>query len=79
MDTCIVIRSAFVKDGTAYVQAGAGVVYDSNPQAEAEETRSKAAAVLNAVALAQGSSLAAIMKAEANSTTNNSSTANSAK
>ncbi|MDY6885481.1 MAG: anthranilate synthase component 1, partial [Pseudomonadota bacterium] len=34
MDTCIVIRSAFVKNGTAYIQAGAGVVYDSVPQAE---------------------------------------------
>lgn len=60
MDTCIVIRSAFVKDDIAYVQAGAGVVYDSNPQAEADETRSKAAAVLNAVALSQGSSFAEI-------------------
>ena len=60
MDTCIVIRSAFVKDQVAHVQAGAGVVFDSDPQSEADETRSKAAAVLNAVALAQGSSLAAI-------------------
>ena len=49
MDTCIVIRSAFVKNGTAYIQAGAGVVYDSDPQAEADETRSKAQAVINAV------------------------------
>mgnify|MGYP000336109324 CR=1 FL=1 len=49
MDTCIVIRSAFVKDGTAHVQAGAGVVYDSKPQAEADETRNKAQAVLNAI------------------------------
>jgi anthranilate synthase component 1 len=57
MDTCIVIRSAFVKDGMAQVQAGAGVVYDSIPQAEADETRSKAAAVLNAIARAHGSTL----------------------
>jgi len=49
MDTCIVIRSAFVKNGRAYIQAGAGVVYDSDPQAEAEETRNKAQAVINAV------------------------------
>ena len=49
MDTCIVIRSAFVKDNTAYIQAGAGVVYDSNPQAEADETRQKAQAVINAI------------------------------
>lgn len=49
MDTCIVIRSAFVKNGVASVQAGAGVVYDSNPQAEADETRTKAQAVLSAI------------------------------
>jgi len=49
MDTCIVIRSAFVKEGIAQVQAGAGVVYDSNPQAEADETRQKAQAVINAI------------------------------
>jgi len=49
MDTCIVIRSAFVKDGIAQVQAGAGVVYDSNPQAEANETRQKAQAVISAI------------------------------
>ena len=60
MDTCIVIRSAFVKDGIAQVQAGAGVVYDSVPQSEADETRSKAAAVLNAIALAHGSTLAEV-------------------
>ncbi|MGY5452962.1 anthranilate synthase component 1 [Agarivorans sp. MS3-6] len=57
MDSCIVIRSAFVKDQLAHVQAGAGVVYDSLPQAEADETRSKAAAVLNAIARAHGSTL----------------------
>ncbi len=49
MDTCIVIRSAFVKDDKAFVQAGAGVVYDSIPQAEANETRQKAQAVISAV------------------------------
>lgn len=49
MDTCIVIRSAFVKNSIAHVQAGAGVVYDSNPQAEADETRQKAQAVINAI------------------------------
>ena len=49
MDTCIVIRAAFVKDGTAHVQAGAGVVYDSNPQAEADETKAKAHAVVRAI------------------------------
>ena len=49
MDTCIVIRSAYVEDGVAQVQAGAGVVYDSNPQAEADETRGKAQAVISAI------------------------------
>ena len=49
-DTCIVIRSAFVADGVATVQAGAGVVRDSNPQAEADETLHKAYAVLQALA-----------------------------
>lgn len=49
MDTCIVIRSAYVENGVASVQAGAGVVYDSQPQAEADETRSKAQAVINAI------------------------------
>ncbi len=57
MDTCIVIRAAFVKHGTAYIQAGCGVVYDSVPIAEANETRNKAAAVLNAIALSHGSTL----------------------
>lgn len=49
-DTCIVIRSAFVQDGVATVQAGAGVVRDSNPQSEADETLHKAYAVLQALA-----------------------------
>lgn len=49
MDTCIVIRSAFVKNNVACIQVGAGVVFDSDPQAEADETRSKAQAVINAI------------------------------
>lgn len=49
MDTCIVIRSAFVRDGVAMVQAGAGVVRDSEPASEAAETRHKAQAVLEAL------------------------------
>ncbi|MDN3679908.1 anthranilate synthase component 1 [Vibrio tapetis subsp. quintayensis] len=52
LDTCIVIRSAYVENGVAQVQAGAGVVYDSDPQSEADETRGKAAAVINAIQLA---------------------------
>jgi anthranilate synthase component 1 len=57
MDTCIVIRSAFVKDNIAQVQAGAGVVYDSVPQAEADETKQKAQAVISAVLAANKSIL----------------------
>ena len=53
MDTCIVIRSAFVKNNTAYIQAGAGVVFDSEPQAEADETLNKAQAVIRAVQASQ--------------------------
>ncbi|GEM74616.1 anthranilate synthase component 1 [Vibrio sagamiensis] len=49
LDTCIVIRSAYVEDGIAQVQAGAGVVFDSDPQAEADETRGKAQAVISAI------------------------------
>jgi anthranilate synthase component 1 len=51
MDTGVVIRSAVVKDGTAFVRAGAGVVYDSDPQREAEETRHKASAVLSTLSM----------------------------
>ncbi|RLV61102.1 anthranilate synthase component 1 [Parashewanella curva] len=54
MDTCIVIRSAYVKDNVAHVQAGAGVVFDSDPQAEADETRQKAQAVISAIQLGGG-------------------------
>lgn len=49
MDNCIVIRSAFVQNGTAVVQAGAGVVFDSNDDAEVQETEQKAGAVLQAI------------------------------
>jgi anthranilate synthase component 1 len=50
MDTAIVIRAAVVRDGMARVRAGAGIVFDSDPAAEAEETRRKAEAVLRAIA-----------------------------
>jgi anthranilate synthase component 1 len=46
MDTAVVIRSALVRDGNAEVRSGAGVVHDSDPQAEADETRAKASALL---------------------------------
>ena len=48
MDTCIGLRTALVKDGQMYVQAGCGVVADSNPEAEYEETRQKARALFRA-------------------------------
>ncbi|MGI5399654.1 anthranilate synthase component I [Streptomyces sp. CA-135486] len=48
-DTAIAIRTALLRDGTAYVQAGAGVVADSDPVGEDTECRNKAAAVLRAV------------------------------
>ncbi|HEY0411887.1 MAG TPA: anthranilate synthase component 1 [Allosphingosinicella sp.] len=54
MDTGVVIRSAVVKDGTAFVRAGAGIVADSDPAREADETRRKASAVLAAVHAAGG-------------------------
>ena len=57
LDTCIVIRSAFARDGKAIVQAGAGVVSDSVPQREADETAHKASNVLRAIAAAQGKTL----------------------
>jgi anthranilate synthase component 1 len=52
LDTAIVIRAALVRDGVARVRAGAGVVHDSVPALEADETRRKAEAVLRAIALA---------------------------
>ena len=48
MDTCIVLRTAVVKDGTMYVQAGGGVVADSDPESEFQETVNKAKALMAA-------------------------------
>ena len=53
LDTCITIRTVLVKGNQAYVQAGAGIVADSKPEAEYEETRSKAAGMLEAIRLAE--------------------------
>ena len=53
LDVAIAIRTAVVRNGVAYVQAGGGVVADSDPQAEDIESRNKAAAVLRAVAVAE--------------------------
>ena len=52
LDTCIAIRTMVIKDGLAHVQAGAGIVADSDPAREYEETENKAAALLRAVELA---------------------------
>jgi anthranilate synthase component 1 len=52
LDAAIAIRTAVLRDGTAYVQAGGGIVADSDPVAEELESRNKAAAVLRAVAVA---------------------------
>lgn len=54
LDTCITIRTILMKGGTAYVQAGAGIVADSVPSKEYEETVNKAKALLKAIELSQG-------------------------
>lgn len=54
MDMAIAIRTAVLKDGVAHVQAGAGIVADSVPESEYQETIHKAAAALRAVATAAG-------------------------
>jgi anthranilate synthase component 1 len=53
MDTAITIRTIVLKDGVAHVQAGAGIVYDSVPSREYEETLNKARALLNAIEQAE--------------------------
>ncbi|MGE3510201.1 MAG: anthranilate synthase component I [Vicinamibacterales bacterium] len=53
LDCCIAIRTIIMSQGKAYVQAGAGIVIDSNPAAEYEETRDKARALIRALELAQ--------------------------
>jgi anthranilate synthase component 1 len=52
-DTCITIRSILIKDGRAYVQAGGGVVVDSDPEKEYEETLHKARAIFKSIQLAE--------------------------
>lgn len=56
MDLAIAIRTMLVKNGTAYVQAGAGVVYDSDPAKEYQECLNKASAVVRAIQMAGGAS-----------------------
>ena len=57
MDTCIAIRTMLIKDGKAYVQAGGGVVFDSDPEYEYRETVNKARALFRAVELAERGAL----------------------
>ena len=54
MDTCITIRSIFVKDGKASIQVGAGIVADSEPDKEYDETLNKAQAIFRAIEQAEG-------------------------
>jgi anthranilate synthase component 1 len=53
MDTCITIRTLVIKKGVAYIQAGGGVVADSDPAAEYQETVNKAKAMMRAVEMAE--------------------------
>ena len=53
MDLAIAIRTAIVKDGQLHVQAGAGIVADSDPASEWQETQNKAQAILRAAELAE--------------------------
>jgi anthranilate synthase component 1 len=53
MDCCITIRTIIVKGGKCYIQAGAGIVADSVPEREYEETRNKARGMLKAITLAE--------------------------
>ena len=54
LDTALTLRTAVIKDGVAYVQAGGGIVYDSTPEDEYEETQHKAGALLRAIDKAEG-------------------------
>lgn len=54
MDMCITIRTMLIKNGTAYLQAGAGIVADSNPESEYEETRNKINALVKVVGRLEG-------------------------
>ncbi|MGD9589784.1 MAG: anthranilate synthase component I family protein [Pyrinomonadaceae bacterium] len=54
MDTCIAIRTMELKDGIARIQAGAGIVADSDPSAEYDETVKKATALMRAIDIAEG-------------------------
>jgi anthranilate synthase component 1 len=54
LDSCIALRTLVAKDGRAYIQAGGGIVADSVPEREYQETVNKARALLTAVSIAHG-------------------------
>ena len=56
LDTCIALRTAYILNGVCHIQAGAGIVADSDPATEWEETLNKARAILTAAAMAERSS-----------------------
>jgi anthranilate synthase component 1 len=53
MDTCIALRTIVIQDNKAYVQAGAGIVADSDPEFEYQETLNKARGLLKAIEITQ--------------------------
>jgi anthranilate synthase component 1 len=53
LDSCITLRTALIKDGCIHIQAGAGIVADSHPASEYQETINKASALFKAAALAE--------------------------
>jgi len=53
LDSCIMLRTSLIKDGQLHIQAGAGIVADSVPVSEYQETIGKASALLKAVAMAE--------------------------
>lgn len=59
MDTCIALRTIVIQDGTAFVQAGAGIVADSDPKMEYQETLNKARGILKAIEITEKRSAAA--------------------
>lgn len=69
MDTAIAIRSALVKDGVVHVNAGAGIVFDSNPESEYQETINKASAIAKVIARANALSTVARRSTEPRSKT----------
>ena len=57
MDTCIALRTCVIKNNKLYVQSGGGIVYDSDPQKEYEETVNKAKAIINAAEISLGNNI----------------------